>query len=306
MRRSKNGTFLFLRGYMDYHRGRFQDHSLCVHEKGRLIAILPAHQEDNLLISHGGLTYGGFITDTTVRFPEMIDVFEAVLSYAQNAGFSGLSYKTTPYIYHKAPAGEDICALFMLKAAITRRFALAVIDNARKLPFQQRRVRAAGKAKKCGLKVMQSTDFKPYWKLLASVIGEKYKAQPVHTLDEISLLHSRFPDNIKLFACYKDKELAAGVVIYESDRVARAQYIAADGRGKESGALDLLFDFLLNGYYAQKPFFDFGTSEGKYAGSLNKGLIDQKEGFGARIITYDQYAVPLDSWRTGMLKGMLQ
>ena len=41
---SKNGTFLFLRSYMDYHSDRFQDHSLMFYnEKGKLIAVLPAN-----------------------------------------------------------------------------------------------------------------------------------------------------------------------------------------------------------------------------------------------------------------------
>ena len=41
---SKNGTFLFLRAYMDYHSDRFHDHSLMFHnEKGKLIAVLPAN-----------------------------------------------------------------------------------------------------------------------------------------------------------------------------------------------------------------------------------------------------------------------
>ncbi len=41
---SKNGTFLFLRAYMDYHSDRFQDHSLMFYnEKNKLIAVLPAN-----------------------------------------------------------------------------------------------------------------------------------------------------------------------------------------------------------------------------------------------------------------------
>jgi hypothetical protein len=34
VRRSKIGTFLFLRDYMDYHRDRFQDHSLLIWDEG--------------------------------------------------------------------------------------------------------------------------------------------------------------------------------------------------------------------------------------------------------------------------------
>ena len=43
---SKNGTFLFLRAYMDYHSDRFLDHSLMFYnEKNKLIAVLPANSK---------------------------------------------------------------------------------------------------------------------------------------------------------------------------------------------------------------------------------------------------------------------
>ena len=62
---SKNGTFLFLRGYMDYHSNRFTDHSLMFYdEKQRLIALLPANEKDGILYSHQGLTYGGLVIST--------------------------------------------------------------------------------------------------------------------------------------------------------------------------------------------------------------------------------------------------
>ena len=72
IQRSKNGTFLFLRDYMDYHCDRFHDHSLLVWDgKDRLLAVLPAHANDKTLSSHDGLTYGGFITDDNMKALKM-------------------------------------------------------------------------------------------------------------------------------------------------------------------------------------------------------------------------------------------
>ena len=53
---SKNGTFLFMRDYMDYHADRFADHSLMFYKGGRLIALLPGNESDDTYYSHGGLT----------------------------------------------------------------------------------------------------------------------------------------------------------------------------------------------------------------------------------------------------------
>src|SRR4249919_1536085 len=58
---SRNGTFLFDRGYMDYHRDRFPDHSVLVRDTGELLAVLPAHASDNRIASHDGLSFGGLV-----------------------------------------------------------------------------------------------------------------------------------------------------------------------------------------------------------------------------------------------------
>ena len=39
---SSNGTFLFLREYMEYHADRFTDYSLLVYDGNKLLALLPA------------------------------------------------------------------------------------------------------------------------------------------------------------------------------------------------------------------------------------------------------------------------
>ena len=59
--KSKNGTFLLDRRYMDYHQERFTDCSLMFYSKEKLVAVLPAHRDDDTLYSHCGLSYGGLI-----------------------------------------------------------------------------------------------------------------------------------------------------------------------------------------------------------------------------------------------------
>ncbi|HXG93043.1 MAG TPA: GNAT family N-acetyltransferase [Blastocatellia bacterium] len=295
--RSKNGTFLFLRDYMDYHRDRFTDHSLLIcDDESRLAALLPANIKGTTFISHGGLTYGGFITDAAMKAPKMLRVFEAALLYLKSISIERFIYKTIPHIYHGIPAEEDRYALYLCDAKFIRRGVLAVIDARQRLPFQDRRRRGADKAVKNGLVVRQSGDFAEFWEILKRNLKERYNTIPVHSLEEITVLHSRFPDNIKLFGCYKGEELIGGVVIYESQRVAHVQYIAASDAGRQLGALDLIFSSLVTEVYNQKPFFDFGTSDEDDGYILNKGLIDQKEGFGARVIVHDHYEIRLSEW----------
>jgi hypothetical protein len=307
VRKSKNGTFLFLRDYMDYHSDRFQDHSLLIwDEEGKLIALLPANQQQATMVSHGGLTYGGFITDERMKVPKMLEVFETTFSYLQRELFRRLVYKTVPHIYHRLPAEEDRYALFLCNAILIRRGVLAVVSRDEGLPFQERRMRGVKRARRNELLVKESDDFRSYWEILTSRLLKAHNARPVHSLAEIELLRSRFPNNIRLFACFRDSTMLAGVVVYETERVARAQYIAASEHGQEVGGLDLVFSELLTKYYASKPFFDFGTSDEKDGRYLNRGLIDQKEGFGARAIVHDHYQVTITDWKEGQLMEAME
>lgn len=291
---SKNGTFLLQRGYMDYHAERFSDHSLLFRDgSGRLIALLPANQDAERLISHGGLTYGGVITDDAMTTPQMLDVFEALNAYCRQNGIRQLLYKTIPYIYRRLPAEEDRYALFRNQAKLYRRDVLAVTDQRNRLPFQERRRRKIKQAQKEGLIVNRSDNFSAFWALLSANLQERFAVKPVHSLEEISLLVKRFPEQIQLYTCQNTEGMLAGVVMYVTPRVAHAQYISASEAGKSSGALDLLFSELLDNVYKDHAYFDFGISTEQDGMHLNKGLIEQKEGFGARAVMHDFYVLDI-------------
>jgi hypothetical protein len=308
VRTSRNGTFLFLRDYMDYHRDRFDDHSLVIRGEGdELLAAVPAHPVGDRIVSHGGLTYGGLVIGPAMKTPTVLGAIELIGSYLRERGFKALEYKTVPWIYHRQPAEEDRYAMFLLGAQLARRDVLAVIPRDDRLPYQSRRDRGVKKARASGVRVCEESAFAEYWELLAHTLRERFQAAPVHSLAEIVRLRERFPENIRLFgARAAGGELLAGVVVYESERVAHAQYIAASAAGRAASALDLLFDHLLNDVYREHPFFDFGSSHEDGGRAINVGLIDQKEGFGARAVVHDHYRIDLTAFRPGILTGALR
>lgn len=308
VRASRNGTFLFERGYMDYHRDRFIDHSLMIHDgEGELIAQLPAHSKETQIASHSGLSYGGMLIGSGMKTPQFLRAFEAVLFHLRTAGFTTLDYKTIPHIYHRKPAEDDLYTMFHLGAQLTRRNILSVVDRDEPLPYQQRRHRGIKKARAAGITIRTELSFREYWTLLIATLAERYDAEPVHSLDEIQVLRDRFPTHVQLFTARSTSgQLLAGVVLYVSARVAHAQYIAASPAGRDACALDLLFDHLLNNESLKVRYFDFGSSH-KHAGRvINTGLIEQKEGFGARSVTHDHYRIDLTTIREGVLTGALR
>ena len=290
VRASKNGTFLFARDYMDYHRDRFADNSLLVFDdKEQLLALLPANKNGGELVSHGGLSYGGFITDERMKADAMLEIFERTLAYLKENDFSKLIYKCVPHIFHRAPAEEDLYALFRFSAELFRRDASSAIDLQNKIEYQERRRRSVKKASAKNVVCEISIDYESYWRILEENLRSAHDLKPVHSLAEIEVLRGAFPENIKLFAAFLDGEMVAGTLVYETPRVAHAQYIASTATGRAAGALDLLFHVLLAEIYREKSFFNFGVSTEDAGRILNSGLIDFKEGFGARAVVYDFY-----------------
>ena len=292
-RLSRNGTFLHQRGYMDYHSDRFTDCSLVALHDGKPRALLPANVDGDTLWSHRGLTYGGWLVplkhfDATV----MIEVMDAAIDWMKSNGLKRLVYKAVPHIYHRYPCEADLYALFRHHTALIETNISTTIDLTCPLPLDRGNKSGANAARKAGITVGPSEDWQQYWKLLSSLLGERYDTTPVHSLDEMMLLQSRFPDNIRLYTATLDGELLAGVVMYLSAPVAHCQYIGASPRGKDSKALTLLFDYLIQeSTHLGFRYFDFGISNEDHGRYLNEGLVRQKSRLGGRGIVYNTFEI---------------
>jgi len=290
--RSKNGVFLFYRDYMEYHSDRFRDHSLLFFKNGKLIGLLPANIKGDTLQSHEGLTFGGIISGYDMKVPIMMEIFERLVTHCKEEGIKKIVYKAIPYIYHSVPADEDLYALFRLNAKLTTRAVASCIYLPRRRDFVRERLKNIKIAKKNNLVVKRSYDYKSFMRIVEWVLEEKHGTKPVHTAEEIELLAGRFPDNIRLFASYKNDVMLAGVLAYESANVIHIQYGFNSNEGRTFGALDVIYDYLINDYYKERKYFDFGISTEKQGQVLNYGLIRTKEGLGASSVMYDQYTLP--------------
>ncbi len=291
VKNSKQGTFLLERSYMDYHSDRFHDHSLMIYKNDKLYAILPGNEADHTFYSHQGLTYGGLITNSKATADDVCKVFAQINQYLKQQGFQKVIYKSVPRIYHQLPAEEDLYALFKeCRAQICARNISAVIDLQHPLKWYNIRKQGAKKATSQGIRIEYSEDYNNFWEILSTNLMQTYHAQPVHTLEEIRMLHERFPENIKLYvALQEDGKMLGGTLLYITPQVVHTQYISASEEGKQKHALDALFLRLIQHEYKDCLFFDFGTSNEDGGKILNTSLIYQKEGFGGRGVVYDTY-----------------
>ena len=290
---AKNATFLFHRDFMDYHSDRFQDFSLLVFdEKEVLKAILPANISDNKIYSHQGLTYGGIVIDSTLKLEKFSSIYENILRFLSENNIEIINFKLLPNIYCSQPSEEIKYALFLSEAKLTRTDVLATIDLKNQFKIDPNRMEGVKRAEKAVLEIKKTTDLSDFWNtVLLPNLKHKHETKPVHSLEEITQLQQKFPNNIVQFNVYQNDEIIAGTTLFIDKKTVHIQYISAIGDKNQHGALDYLFHHLITSFFADYSYFDFGISNENQGKKINKGLQYWKETFGARTFTQEFYEV---------------
>ena len=291
---SKNGTFMLKRSYIEYHVDRFTDFSLMFYEDGKLIAVMPASLHGEEVRSHGGLTYGGIISDRKMTAKKMLSVFDSLSSYLKEKDVKKLIYKRVPSVYYTYPADEDCYALFRNGAKQTQYCLSTAVYLPDKIKLSKGKKWGISRAKQAGIFVKQFDDFDLFIEKENEVLKERHNTKAVHTGAELKLLAERFPENIALYGAFLNDEFLAGTLVYSTPTVAHTQYITTTEKGRDMFAFDFLGNELISNVYADKIWFDFGISTEEGGKILNEGLCQQKETFGGRGVTYDFYEWDMD------------
>lgn len=288
--RARNATFLFFRDYMDYHADRFCDHSLLFYQGQRLYAVLPAHERDGVFYSHFGLTYGGLLMDDEVTTASVLVLFDELNGYLRRQGFTRVLYRAIPWVYHRQPAEEDLYAMFWkCQARLQQRMSGTVIFMSQPLPWRKDHRRRLRSASQAGLRVERNGRLSDFWPLLEANLQQRFQARPVHTLQEMELLQSRFPEQIVQYNVFLHDEIVGGITFYVMGHVLHGQYSGTNDVGKRCGAMEAIYDQVMHCDYAHCRYLDFGTSNEQGGLILNEGLIDHKEAYGGRTVCYDTY-----------------
>ncbi len=290
-----NGTFIFDRAFLEYHADRFTDHSLLFFKNNKVIALLPLQEENQVVASHRGLSFGGFIITREVDSRGMLLLFESLKMYLAQQGFRVLIYKPQPYVYPVQPAQDDLFGLYHQNALLHQRTLLSVLDLKKPLPSSKLRKRCLRLAKAQNLTVKQTDELMPFMSLVVELYNQAGIASPTHTVAEMQYLMQAFPDNIKLLTAYSEQELLGGVLLFIHPEVINLQYMATSKSGKQKHALDLLVDTVINTYQNNKKYLSFGSSQdAREPYSLNFNLLQNKGSYGARGVAQDTYQINLN------------
>ena len=296
---AKNATFLFARDFMEYHSDRFTDYSLLVYKDDLLYAVMPANIVGDKLYSHKGLTYGSLVLSKSAKLLYTFEAFKALLAFLNAKAISTLELRNIPTFYNTMPSDELSYFLFKANATLIKRDALMVIDTSNKIKFQKNRREGINKAKRNGLTIAVDDNFEGFWnEILIPNLQKKHGVAPVHSLEEIQLLATKFPDHIKQVNVYKDNVIVAGTTLFLTKTTIHPQYVSGNSDKNAFGSLDLAYDYIINHFDSSKRYFDFNISSEENGTALNSGLIFWKESCGARTYVADNYLIDTACYKT--------
>ncbi|RZJ64421.1 MAG: GNAT family N-acetyltransferase, partial [Flavobacterium sp.] len=177
-------------------------------------------------------------------------------------------------------------------AHMYRRDMNLAIDFSRPPAVSKSKLKHFRRVSSLGLEVRKDNDFGTFWEdVLIPRLQERHNAKPVHTKDEIAMLHEKFPDSILQYNVYFNDAVVAGITLFHFGNVIKSQYGATTAEGEKVRALDYLFISLIEMYKDKVNYFDMGTVNENEGRTYNSGLLKQKEELGCTVYPLDYYSV---------------
>lgn len=283
---SWNGTFLQSRRFLNYHQDRFEDFSFLIYLENQLVGLAPfARDRDDYehVISHPGTSFGGIVRASVLNGELLTSAFRLLRDELVGLGFEKLTVKHVPLIYHMQPSQDEVFSMWALGGSSSKTLLSSTIDLRSEVNKSSRRKRGLNLAVRSGLSIVEGFDWLgKLWKVVERNLAERYGVKPVHNLDEIRKIAELFPENVLTFAAISSDKVVAGTIIFRSNLVWHAQYIASSDLGRACSALDYVFEEVIaKARKAGARYFDFGVSNERDGITLNEGLYKFKSEFGA-------------------------
>lgn len=307
---SINGTFLQTRRFLSYHpEGRFLDFSCLVFDrKEHLVAVCPACeiiQEQKVLISHAGSTYGGIIVcEKHFKVKKIIEIVKALEMFWKENGFKKVILKQTPNIFSKER--NDLFQYVYSFNGFLNFSELNLYVDFEKRSENILKEMAQGKrtnvhnCQKRGLYYKKLITFEEIVEMhrLLSVTLMKHDLTPVHTPDEIFEFQTeRLKRECQCFGVYEGEKMIAGSMMFyfHSVKVAHAQYLCADPEYNRLSPMTFTYYSMLE-EMREEGFekVSWGIVTEDMGRILNEGLARNKEDFGSKYEVNSIYVKELE------------
>lgn len=296
MKDSINGTFIHTRKFLNYHKDKFNDHSLLIKKSTSIVAVVPACEivEENkrIFYSHKGSTFGGIVINGVYNNISHVDNVISILDqYLKEQGFDKIILKNTSEIFCKD--NSRLLDYFYFKHGYSNYNELnlyidlkkynSIIDIENNFSASKRRDLKYSLRYNLQFQILK-TDYEvnDFYKLLVSSLIN-HNTNPVHSLEELlDFKNSRLSDIVEFYGVYYKDDLIAGSMVFNfNNTIFHTQYLASNPVHSNYYPMNFLnYNLIKEAYINNFKFFSFGISTEKQGKILNTSLAQFKEGFG--------------------------
>ena len=300
--KSNNGTMFHMQKFFDYHLpGKFEFNHLIFLEKGEIAALLPGQLKNGLFESPIGASYGSIVTND-VKFSFAMKLIATLLDYGRNTGIKEFMLTPAPLIYEDVQ-NQNMDFAFLWSGF---KYDLHYISSAIKLdsrtdiisrfqPTIRRNVRKS--LKDPDIRVEINERYEEFYPILLANKA-RHNVKPTHTYEDLIMLKTLLPDNLKLFMVYyKDKPIAGSSMFFCNKNVALCFYNMLLYEYEHLKPIQrVMYEVVKwsteNGY----KYVDIGVSQDTKAENLmtpSMSLIEFKEKFDAKTTMRNTFYIKL-------------
>lgn len=273
------GSVIHKRDFMEHHKDRFQDRSICFWNREELIAVIPGTSDGVTWSSHAGLTYGGFISRGNTP-SELVHFSQELLKYLKNQGYKRATITLPSTSFCQESVVLQSYALQRIGFELAEVHLNQVFDPQKVLP--KKKIQNARTASNKGIKISDSrTNLREVYDIISQNLSTKYGRNPVHSIDELHHLIGKFPVDIKVYSANLDNQILGGAITFNSNRCVNLQYLGVSEFGKRIRAQDLLLHSVINECIENRKYFSFGKSTSGDKAALNENLFKFKSEYAA-------------------------
>tara|TARA_R110002073_G_scaffold5589_6_gene34238 strand:- start:1388 stop:2833 length:1446 start_codon:yes stop_codon:yes gene_type:complete len=217
-----NGTLYHTRLFLSYHKDRFEDRSIMIYDKGKLVAVFPCCKVGNKFYSHRGSAYGGVVVlashYTLSRLTSILDSLygyydgDLYMSVTESIYFKDSSNDLLVFLLRQNCEEEgDISLHFDVEREKNIVDSFPKSDNKRVL-LKHINGHAAGAMR---FEVSDDvSDYENYYEYLVKTC-EKNGCSPTHTLEEFLSLRTILKERqFLLLAKDSNNEILSGAYVF--------------------------------------------------------------------------------------------
>lgn len=287
---SVNGTLFHKHRFLAYHGNRFgsQERFLVAHRGDQVVALIPlaVTRSDRGLLAkspYGG-SYGGVVFINHPTYSEANRIISALTNWLRGEDIKRFVITQAPDAFHGRYLGTAAFCYHEHGFIITSRDVCSIVHTASDVDIRVRMTgngrNMARKAEKAGVVIEANASLEVFWPLMEETYG-RHGTRPTHERDQMSDLHHRCPNDIRLTVASLNGQPVAGVAEFRTTGFVNSSFYLCQNRmGAEVQALSLLVLYALE--RAQNEgygLYDFGTSTVHMQARPN--IFRFKESFGA-------------------------